>query len=75
MSYKGRMIAAAALAAVLVAAGQAAAQTTVTMWSFLDPAKNTPRERVLRELIEEFEKRNPDDQDPRRAAGVAPDRE
>ncbi|MCA0448492.1 MAG: extracellular solute-binding protein [Proteobacteria bacterium] len=59
MSYKGRMIAAAALAAALVTAGQAAAQTTVTMWSFLDPAKNTPRERVLRELIEEFEKRNP----------------
>ena len=35
------------------------AQTTLTMWSFLDPAKNTPRERVLRTLIEEYEKAHP----------------
>jgi multiple sugar transport system substrate-binding protein len=39
--------------------GIAAAQTTVTMWSFLDPAKNSGREVALRQMIENFEKANP----------------
>lgn len=38
----------------------AQAQTTVTMWSFLNPAKNEGREVALRRIIEAFEKSNPD---------------
>lgn len=51
-------IGAAALAACLIAA-PAAAQTTVTMWTFLDPNKTSPREVALKQIIEEFEKANP----------------
>ncbi|CAH1660078.1 ABC transporter substrate-binding protein [Chelatococcus asaccharovorans] len=47
------------LASWLVTASTASAQTTLTMWSFLDPAKDTPRERVLRGLIGEYEKKHP----------------
>jgi len=51
-----------ALAGLALAAGlssAAQAQTTVTMWTFLDPAKNTGREVALRGMIESFEKANP----------------
>ena len=37
----------------------AMAQTVVTMWSFLDPAKTTGREVALRGMIDSFEKANP----------------
>jgi multiple sugar transport system substrate-binding protein len=42
-----------------IGASAANAQTTVTMWSFLDPAKNSGREVALRTMIENFEKANP----------------
>jgi multiple sugar transport system substrate-binding protein len=42
-----------------VIAGPAAGQTTVTMWSFLDPAKKSPREVALRQIIDNFERGNP----------------
>lgn len=38
----------------------ALAQTTVTFWSFLDPTKGSPRELALREIIDNFERANPD---------------
>ena len=41
-------------------AGTAAAQTTVTMWTFLDPVKGSPRELALKEMIETFEEAHPD---------------
>ena len=37
----------------------ALAQTVVTMWTFLDPAKTTGREVALKGMIESFEKANP----------------
>ncbi len=46
------------LAALLMAA-PAAAQTTVTMWTFLDPNKTSPREVALKEIIAGFEAENP----------------
>ncbi len=54
-----RLFAASAAVVCGTAMSAAHAQTTITMWSFLDPAKNTPRERVLRSLIEEYEKAHP----------------
>src|SRR5688572_26024175 len=39
--------------------GAVAAQTTVTMWTFLDPNKTSPREVALKQMIENFEKANP----------------
>jgi multiple sugar transport system substrate-binding protein len=36
------------------------AQTTVTFWSFLDPTKASPRELALKEIIDNFERANPD---------------
>lgn len=54
------LLAALAAASMMAEAPTLRAQTTtITMWSFLDPAKNTPRERVLRGLIEEYEKAHP----------------
>lgn len=38
----------------------ALAQTTVTFWSFLDPTKGSPRELALKEIIDNFERANPD---------------
>lgn len=40
-------------------AAAALAQTTVVMWSFLDPARSSPREVALREMIQAFERANP----------------
>ncbi len=65
MSQKYRMrsvaltISAALLGGALLA-GTAAAETTVTMWTFLDPAKTSPREVALKQMIEDFEAQNPD---------------
>jgi multiple sugar transport system substrate-binding protein len=39
--------------------GAVTAQTTVTMWTFLDPNKTSPREVALKQMIENFEKANP----------------
>lgn len=41
-------------------AGAASAETTVTMWTFLDPNKTSPREVALKQMIGDFEKANPD---------------
>jgi multiple sugar transport system substrate-binding protein len=59
MIRRSKVIAAGALALALSAVS-AEAQTTVTMWTFLDPAKTSPREIALKEMIEDFEKANPD---------------
>ncbi len=48
-----------ALAAALLSSA-AIAETTVTMWTFLDPAKGSPREVALKQMIEDFEAANPD---------------
>ena len=45
--------------AALMLGGAAVAQTTVTMWSFLDPQRTSPREVALRQMIEAFERANP----------------
>ena len=61
---KTMLRAAARGAAVLVAAGvlagTAAAETNLTVWTFLDPAKTSPREVALKQIIENFEAANPD---------------
>lgn len=36
-----------------------AAQTTVTLWTFLDPNKTSPREVALKQMIADFEAKNP----------------
>lgn len=41
-------------------AGVASAETTVTMWTFLDPNKTSPREVALKQMIADFEAANPD---------------
>lgn len=50
----------AALMSSAMAAGAADAQTTVTMWTFLDPAKTSPREIALAQMIKDFEAVHPD---------------
>lgn len=47
------------MAAVLLSSS-ALAQTNVTMWTFLDPNRTTPREIALKQMIEDFEAANPD---------------
>lgn len=47
------------IVAALAVSGAAQAQTTVTMWTFLDPTKNSGREVALRRMIENFERANP----------------
>ena len=49
----------AALSLVLAGAGVAHAQTTVTLWTFLDPNKTSPREVALKQMISDFEAKNP----------------
>ena len=39
--------------------GYATAQTTVTLWTFLDPNKTSPRELALKQMIADFEAKNP----------------
>ncbi len=43
----------------ILAAGPAGAQTNVTMWTFLDPNKTSPREVALKQMIADFEAANP----------------
>ena len=52
-----KLVVSAAIAAGLSTG--ASAQTTVTMWTFLDPAKTSPREVALGRMITEFEAANP----------------
>ena len=40
-------------------AGPAFAQTNVTMWTFLDPNKTSPREIALKQMIADFQAANP----------------
>lgn len=54
------LLAAVSLGTVMTFSAQAFAETKVTMWTFLDPKKDSPRERALREIIESFETANPD---------------
>ncbi len=49
----------ALLALATIGSGAASAQTTVTMWTFLDPLRTSPREIALKQMIEGFEKANP----------------
>lgn len=46
------------LAGLLLLPGAALAQT-ITMWTFLNPQNDTPRDRALRLIIEKFEAANP----------------
>ena len=59
LSSLRRLALAACTAAAALAASQAQAQTVVTMWTFLDPAKTSGREVALKSMIESFEKANP----------------
>jgi multiple sugar transport system substrate-binding protein len=59
MMKLARRTALAGALAVAALAGRAAAQTTVTMWTFLDPNKTSPREVALKEMIAGFEHANP----------------
>lgn len=45
--------------ATAIASSAATAQTTIRMWTFLDPAKTSGREIALKNIIAEFEKNNP----------------
>ncbi len=45
--------------AVYAPAVSAVENVTLTFWTFLDPKKNTPREKAWAEIIQAFEKKNP----------------
>lgn len=51
------LLAGAALAAPTITGAQA--PTTITMWTFLDPSRPGGRETALRQMIESFERANP----------------
>jgi multiple sugar transport system substrate-binding protein len=55
-----RRVALAAFALALSGSAVAQAQSTVTMWTFLDPTRDGGREVALRTMIESFEAANPD---------------
>src|SRR5688572_22854601 len=57
MTRKATAFLLTAVASAFVA-GSALADT-VTMWTFLDPNKTSPREVALKQMIENFEKANP----------------
>lgn len=57
----GRLGRAVALCGLLLfGAGAANAETTVTMWTFLDIGKDNPRSQALKMMVEKFEAANPD---------------
>lgn len=58
MIRKLRGLAVALALALLGMASDAAAQTTIRMWTFLNPTGNAPRERVLADIIQRFEQAN-----------------
>lgn len=51
---------AGAVATAMLYSSAAFAETTVTMWTFLDPAKTSPREVALKQMIDGFHAANPD---------------
>ena len=51
---------AAAAFVLLATLHPAAAQTTIRMWTFLNPTATSPREVALAEIIKRFEAANPD---------------
>jgi multiple sugar transport system substrate-binding protein len=51
---------AVAFSAAMLLSSAAFAETTVTMWTFLDPAKTSPREIALKQMIDDFHAANPD---------------
>jgi multiple sugar transport system substrate-binding protein len=59
MMSKRAILLALATAGMLAGTSLAFAQSTVTMWTFLDPAKPGGREQALKSMIEGFEKENP----------------
>lgn len=59
MNYRTLKLRVAALSIVLAGTGYASAQTTVTLWTFLDPNKTSPRELALKQMITDFEGKNP----------------
>ena len=59
MISKRAILLALATAGMLAGTSPAFAQSTVTMWTFLDPAKPGGREQALKTMIEGFEKENP----------------
>ena len=59
MISKRAILLALATAGMLAGTSLAFAQSTVTMWTFLDPAKPGGREQALKTMIEGFEKENP----------------
>ena len=63
MVYMKRFLLLALTVTVLLTglgSGDAVAQTTVRMWTFLNPNGSSPREVALREIINNFEAENPD---------------
>jgi len=59
MLKRTKLVLGVAVLAFACGAGSATAQTTVTMWTFLDPNKTSPREVALKQMIADFEKANP----------------
>lgn len=59
MTTRRLLLLATATAGLLSAANLAQAQTTLTMWTFLDPSKPGGRERALKAMVESFERENP----------------
>ena len=59
--------------ATCVMSASALAQTTVTMWTFLDPNKTSPREVALKQMHRGVRGGEPVDQDQGRAAGFRAD--
>ena len=59
MRRLGRLTAIAIAALAIWDGGAALAQTTVTMWTFLNPTRTSPREVALRQMIENYERANP----------------
>ena len=49
-----------AIASATLASDEVLAQTTVRMWTFLNPNGSSPREVALRRIISDFEAKNPD---------------
>jgi multiple sugar transport system substrate-binding protein len=47
------------LLCLTIAPGAAFAETTVRMWTFLDPSKPSPRDSALKTMIDSFEKSHP----------------
>lgn len=49
-----------AIAWTVLVSGFAMAQTSIVMWTFLNPTRESPREIALRQMIDDFQAANPD---------------